>query len=95
MEENGKKINFLQIGKRDLGISTVAELVADGRRGAWWKQCRWEDAGLPVRWKAWRSIWSEVIQRDTETFYPVLLFPPFLRLDELPWAICLTYGSSL
>lgn len=74
MEENGKKINFLQIGKRDLGISTVAELVADGRRGAWWKQCRWEGAGLPARWKACCSIWSEVIQRDTETFYPVLLF---------------------
>lgn len=51
----------------------------------------------PVRWKAWCSIWLEVIQRDSETFYPVLLFfffqeSPFLRLDEPPWFFSVNSG---
>lgn len=52
----------------------------------------------PVRRKAWCSIWLEVIQRDSETFYPVLLFffffqeSPFLRLDEPPWFFSVNSG---
>lgn len=51
----------------------------------------------PVRRKAWCSIWLEVIQRDLETFYPVLLFfffqeSPFLRLDEPPWFFSVSSG---
>lgn len=51
----------------------------------------------PVRRKAWCSIWLEVIQRDLETFYPVLLFfffqeSPFLRLDEPPWFFSVNSG---